>query len=149
MTKKKDYIDNVVLKLKRNYSKDELVAHLTKELSEAQQEIGILKGEKDELNFKFQKLLKLDQTIKSRIGQFLWYQQLKKQKKELEEKLRKLKLDNSKMLEQIAKFNSQEQISKQLIQEIHLEWGENWDLVIEFFGQEIADKFDKIMEYKQ
>jgi len=36
-----------------------------------------------------------------------------------------------------------------LLNEIHSEWAENWDKVIEFFGQETADKIDKIVGYNQ
>ncbi len=35
------------------------------------------------------------------------------------------------------------------LEQIHLEWGENWDLVIDFFGQETADKIDDAIGYKE
>ena len=36
-----------------------------------------------------------------------------------------------------------------VLKELHLEWGENWDLVIDFFGQEMADKIDKAVGYEK
>lgn len=36
---------------------------------------------------------------------------------------------------------------KELLVDIHNEWGENWDLIIDFFGQETADKIDKAVGY--
>ncbi len=32
-----------------------------------------------------------------------------------------------------------------LLNSIDAEWCENWDLVIDFFGQEIADKLDELI----
>lgn len=49
MKNKGTYIDRVVLNLKHTYGKDELVAHLQKELSEAKVEIGQLKAEIEHL----------------------------------------------------------------------------------------------------
>jgi len=36
-----------------------------------------------------------------------------------------------------------------LLCEIHSEWAENWDKVVEFFGQDITDKIDIIVGYKK
>lgn len=47
---KMDVHDRLLLKLKRQYSKDETVALLTKKLKEAELENGILKSELSELN---------------------------------------------------------------------------------------------------
>jgi hypothetical protein len=33
--------------------------------------------------------------------------------------------------------------TKEAIKALNNEWSENWDQVIDFFGQELADKFDK------
>jgi hypothetical protein len=33
----------------------------------------------------------------------------------------------------------------ELLNDIDVAWCENWDLVTEFFGQEIADKLDKLI----
>lgn len=40
-----DYLDNVLIKLKRHYSKDEVVAALSKKLSEAEVKNGVLLDE--------------------------------------------------------------------------------------------------------
>lgn len=31
------------------------------------------------------------------------------------------------------------------LKKIHSEWAENWDMVVDFFGQELADKIDKVI----
>ena len=100
-----NYIDNVVLKLKRTYSKDELVSHLTKKLSEAEIEIGILKSEKEEAEFNLKKALKLEPAVKARVGQMTLYVNLRSELKSLRDKIRTLKLENSKMFEKIVKNN--------------------------------------------
>jgi len=35
------------------------------------------------------------------------------------------------------------------LEKLHIMWGENWDLVVEFFGQEVADEWDKLVGYKK
>jgi len=47
-----EYIDKVLIKLKRQYSKDETVAALTKKLKEAEIENGKLSAELDHLEYK-------------------------------------------------------------------------------------------------
>lgn len=44
-----EYIDRVVLKLRREYGKDELVAFLNKQMKEKDFELGVLKSEVDHL----------------------------------------------------------------------------------------------------
>lgn len=48
--KKSDYIDRTIIKLKRKYGKDELVAHLNNTIREKDIEIGQLKSEIDYLS---------------------------------------------------------------------------------------------------
>jgi len=50
---KSNYIDNALIRLKRQYGKDELVAVLIKEIKSKDIEIGKLKSEIDYLNDKF------------------------------------------------------------------------------------------------
>jgi len=33
------------------------------------------------------------------------------------------------------------------LKKLHIEWGENWDMIIDMFGQDIADEWDKICGY--
>lgn len=33
----------------------------------------------------------------------------------------------------------------ELLNDIDAEWCENWDMIVEFFGQEIADKLDNLI----
>jgi cell shape-determining protein MreC len=53
------YIDNVLIKLRREYSKDELVSALSKKLSEAEIENGKLKSYIQELEDKIESRTKL------------------------------------------------------------------------------------------
>lgn len=48
---KKDFIDNTLIRLKREYTKDEVVSALYKKLSERDIEIGGLKSHIDELEY--------------------------------------------------------------------------------------------------
>lgn len=100
-----DYIDNVVLKLKRKYSKDELVASLNKKLSDAETEVGILKSERDEAIYNLNKVLKLDNEVKSRVGQLKIYQNMKSEVKTLREKCRKLELEKDKLFQKVVQLN--------------------------------------------
>jgi hypothetical protein len=34
-----------------------------------------------------------------------------------------------------------------VLKKLHTDWGENWDMVIDFFGQELADQIDKAVGY--
>ncbi len=61
------YIDNVVLKLRREYSKDELVSHLSKKLTESEIERGKLCSYVSELLYEKQNdiyKIQLDKQIK-------------------------------------------------------------------------------------
>jgi hypothetical protein len=57
------YIDNVLIKLRREYSKDELVSALSKRLSEAEIENGKLKSYIDELESKIESRTKLKKEV--------------------------------------------------------------------------------------
>ena len=35
---------------------------------------------------------------------------------------------------------------EEIVEQINVEWGENWDLVIDFFGQETANKLERAFE---
>ena len=54
MKKENDYIDRTILKLRRQYGKEELVAALIKQLREKDVEIGKLNSEIDHLNAELQ-----------------------------------------------------------------------------------------------
>jgi hypothetical protein len=58
-----NYIDNVLIKLRREYSKDELVNALSKRLSEAEIENGKLKSYIDELESKIESRTKLKKEV--------------------------------------------------------------------------------------
>jgi hypothetical protein len=66
--------------------------------------------------------------------------------KEIKEEMEKCKNDLVYFMETYCLINKQSECDK-VLKEIHLEWGENWDLVIDFFGQELADKIDKAVGY--
>jgi cell shape-determining protein MreC len=58
-----NYIDNVLIKLRREYSKDELVSALSKRLSETEIENGKLKSYIDELESKIESRTKLKKEV--------------------------------------------------------------------------------------
>lgn len=99
-----DYIDKLVVKLKRKHSKDELVAHLVKKESELKKEIGILKSERDEAMYKLDKLVKLDNNTKSRIGQMILYKKLKSENNALKAKCTKLAKEKDVFLQQLIQI---------------------------------------------
>lgn len=45
----------------------------------------------------------------------------------------------------LKKMNEKEALK--VLTEIFNDWSDNWDLVIDFFGQETADKIDKAVGY--
>lgn len=102
MPKKHDYIERLAYKLKRKYSKDELVQHLTKKQKELEFEIGVLKSEKDELHHKLERFKKVSNKVKSRFGQTILYQNIKKELEHLRKQNRKLKIENERLLTKIA-----------------------------------------------
>jgi predicted RNase H-like nuclease (RuvC/YqgF family) len=63
---KKDYFDNVLIKLRRVYSTDETVAALSKKLTEKDIEIGQLKAEVDYFNSQFDQEIKKETLIQIR-----------------------------------------------------------------------------------
>ena len=60
---KSKYMDNVLIKLRREYSKDELVSALSKRLSESEIENGKLKSYISELESKIESKTKLKKEI--------------------------------------------------------------------------------------
>lgn len=54
----KEWQENVLIKLKRQYSKDDTVRALSKKLSEREIELGKTKSELDEANYKLENLAK-------------------------------------------------------------------------------------------
>lgn len=59
-----DFLDNVLIKLKRQYSKDEVVAALTKKLSEAEIKNGVLLDEIQSLKHNIARLQSEDSQLK-------------------------------------------------------------------------------------
>lgn len=50
-----DYLDRVLIKLKRRYSQNEVIAALNKKLSEVEIELGVVKSERDEARYLLKK----------------------------------------------------------------------------------------------
>jgi len=61
---------------------------------------------------------------------------------------KELKLHKQDMTRVIDNIDNN-QLSRKVLDDIHYQWGENWDLVVDFFGQETADKMDEAVGYKQ
>lgn len=53
--RKMDYLDRVLIKLKRRYSENEVIAALNKKLSELEIELGMIKSERDEARYLLKK----------------------------------------------------------------------------------------------
>jgi hypothetical protein len=71
----------ILLKIKRQFSKEEAVTCLLKMVSTLEQEVGILKSEKEELQFTLQQiknLLIFPKLLESCRKQFISYQKRKK-----------------------------------------------------------------------
>ena len=80
----KDFFDDVLIKLKREYSKDEILSAIIKQNSELTIEIGKLKSEIEHLEFELQNQKKIDE------------QEIIEYKKKLNKELNKeVKLDNT------------------------------------------------------
>jgi SMC interacting uncharacterized protein involved in chromosome segregation len=97
MKHKHDYFDNVLIKLKREYNMDELVASLIKQISEKDVLIGQLKSEIDELKYELGKYQLDTQEIKklnkeARIG-------FRK-----DELVKGIKLENEKLLRMVREL---------------------------------------------
>jgi len=62
MGNKYDFVDNVLIKLKRKYGKDEVISALAKQLTDKDVEIGKLKSEIDYLNSELEEK-KIDKKV--------------------------------------------------------------------------------------
>lgn len=98
--------NEILIRLKRRYSKDELVASMIKTQSQLRVENGVLKSERDELCYKINKILKLDNDVKSRFCQIQYVKNMKNEIKSLRDKNRKLKKENSKLLYNLITKNN-------------------------------------------
>ena len=99
------YEDNVLIRLKRQYSKDEALAAIIKKQKELEKENGILTSERDELNDKLTKVLSWDNDTKSRYCQLRYIQNIRKQLKSLKEQVRKLNIENERLIHKLALAN--------------------------------------------
>ena len=106
MKKKNNYIDNVMIKLKRKYHKDELVQAMIKNQSQLELEIGMLKSEKDELIHELNKIKKMDSETKRDFHQTQYVKNTKKETKDLRELCKKLKKENQELLGKLAQVET-------------------------------------------
>ena len=95
------YIDDVVVKLKRVYSKDELVIKMINEQTSLKKEINLLKTQNDRLKYKLKKLLKLDKkeiiAVKSEMKEKFIYKNMQKEIDSLRKQCETLKNANYKL----------------------------------------------------
>ena len=96
------YIDDVVVKLKRVYSKDELVVKMINEQTSLKKEINLLNTQKDRLKYKLKKILKLDKkeiiAVKAEMKEKFIYQRMQKEIDSLREKCERLTNTNNKLI---------------------------------------------------
>ena len=95
------YIDDVVIKLKRVYSKDELVSNMINEQTLLKKEITFLKTQNDTLKNKLKKILKLDKkeiiVVKAEMKEKFIYKNMQKEIDSLREQCQSLKNANYKL----------------------------------------------------
>ena len=95
------YIDDVVVKLKRVYSKDELVVKMINEQTSLKKEINLLKTQNDRLKYKLKKILKLDKqeiiAVKAEMKEKSIYNNMQKEIDSLRKKCELLKNANLKL----------------------------------------------------
>lgn len=95
------FIDNVLIRLKRQYSKDELVAALNKKISELEIENGKLLSEIEYLNDEIKKQIK--QKGNDLKKHPLWKQQQQISKRR-EEKIKRIEEDNRKLIARVLEL---------------------------------------------
>ena len=100
-----DYIERTITRLKREYSKDELVSSMIEAQRKIELELGIIKSERDELKYELNKILKLTSYEKSKLGEKKVNLNMKSEIKSLREKCRKLKISNEELLCKLASKN--------------------------------------------
>lgn len=93
-----NYEDRVILKLKRQYSKDETVQALTKKLKEVETELGVVTSERDEAISEVASFKKLTNDQKSVFCQELYVRNLKEEVKSLRSVIRSLKIENERLM---------------------------------------------------
>ena len=105
------YIDDVVVKLKRVYSKDELVVKMINEQTSLKKEINLLKTQNDRLKYKLKKLLKLDKkeiiAVKAEMKEKFIYQRMQKEIDSLREKCERLINTNDKLIYKQTKYEQE------------------------------------------
>ena len=105
------YIDDVVVKLKRVYSKDELVVKMINEQTSLKKEINLLKTQNDRLKYKLKKILKLDKkeiiAVKAEMKEKSIYNNMQKEIDSLREKCERLTNTNDKLIYKQTKYEQE------------------------------------------
>ena len=105
------YIEDVVVKLKRVYSKDELVVKMINEQTSLKKEINLLNTQKDRLKYKLKKILKLDKkeiiAVKAEMKEKFIYQRMQKEIDSLREKCERLTNTNDKLIYKQTKYEQE------------------------------------------
>jgi chromosome segregation ATPase len=98
------YLDRSLIKLRRKYGKDELVASLTKQLSEKDVELGKLKSEIEHLEHELNATdIDKEVTLKARteVRREEMYKSILEQNKQLKEQNKSLKKHRDELLSKI------------------------------------------------
>jgi len=101
-----DFIDNVLIRLKREYTKDELVAYLFRIKKALELELGKVRSERDETLHELAEIKKLSQKEKSHLGEQEQYKKMKAEIRALTEENKKLKFENAKLFSKVAQATS-------------------------------------------
>ncbi len=105
---KQNYIDRTILRLRRQYDKDELVSALNKQIKEKDMEIGMLKSEIDELKHE----LNVDHNEAYKIAQIEIkknniFNAQKEQNKKLKAEVKRLRKTNKELIVKVIKLNKE------------------------------------------
>jgi len=109
MAKQHNYTDRVLLKLRRTYRKDEVVAALNKALSEREIEVGMLNAEIDHLKAELQNKVKIKgfkQRALEEARKEELYQRLEEEKKSYSRQLATSRANNAKLVTKLLAFES-------------------------------------------
>lgn len=111
--KKKKFTNDIILKLRRQYSKDEAVKLMANKLSKTEIELGKLKSYVSELEDELEMLALFRQCKKSYDGRYrdrmeaTIVKEIHQENKVYKNENRKLKIENSKLLEKLISLQNE------------------------------------------
>ena len=96
---------DILLKLRRAYSKDEVVASINQQLKEKEFEVGMLKSTISELEYEIEKLTKVSVSAKQQVKNLKDQQRLKKYKKTVKHARENMRFWQNKYFTELSRKN--------------------------------------------